>query len=229
MTQKTISSNLPVLADCGRRGALTVLAGGAAAACSVQLPGAGPAPSIYVLSPKSTFPDDVPTVSWQLLVDTPRAPAGISGQRIALRRRALELQYYARASWTDSAPKMIQQLLIESFENSERIISVGRQAIGLRSDFVLKTDLREFQSEYTDDHGAPLPDGTPPNIHIRLNAKLVQMPNRAIVASKTTRYFIPAPGTDMDSVVQGFDKALGKTLKRVVAWTLIEGQKLHSS
>lgn len=213
----------------GRRGALAVLAGGAAAACSVQLPGAGPAPSIYVLSPKSTFPEDVPFVDWQLLVDTPRAPAGIAGQRIALRRKALELKYYARASWTDAAPKMIQQLLIESFENSEKIISVGRQAIGLRSDYILKTDLREFQAEYTDDHGKPLPDGQPPNIHIRLNAKLVRMPQRAIVASKTTRYFIPAPGTDIDSVVRGFDTALGKTLKRIVSWTLSEGQRIRAS
>lgn len=210
-----------------RRSAMAVLAGGALAACAVQLPGAGQPPRIYVLSPKSTFPDEVPVVDWQLLVDTPLAAAGIAGSRIALRRKALELQYFARASWTDSAPKMIQRLLIESFENSNKIVSVGRQAIGLRSDFVLKTDLREFQAEYTDETGAPLPDGAPPNIHIRLNAKLVRMPHRTIVASRTTRYYLPAPGTEMDDIVRGFDSALGKTLKRVISWTLIEGKRIR--
>ena len=196
-------------------------------ACSVSLPGSGSPPRIFVLTPKSTFDEDLPSVDWQLLVETPEAAAGIASSRIALRRSSIELQYFSRAAWTDSAPKMVQNLIIESFENSGKIISVGRQAIGLSADFIMKTDLREFQAEYVDEQGMPLPEGSAPNIRIRLNTKLVKMPDRRIVGSRTFEYFLPAPGPTMVEVVAGFDEVLGKILKRAVSWTLTEGDRIE--
>ena len=40
------------------------------AAC-VELPGSGDPSRLYVLTPKSTFPENLPTVDWQLLVEVP--------------------------------------------------------------------------------------------------------------------------------------------------------------
>jgi len=192
------------------------------ASCSLSLPGTGEPPRIFVLSPKSTFDENIPVVDWQLLIDAPIAAAGLNTSRIALRQSQIELEYYANAAWTDAAPKMIQRLVIESFENSGKIVSVGRQAVGLRADFILATELREFQAEY-EGKG----DNEPPDIRIRFNAKLVKMPQRSIVASKTYDYLLPAPGTDLVSVVLGYDAALGKILKRLVAWAIDEGEKFH--
>lgn len=228
MTKRT-AGDTPLIT---RRKAARFLASAATvgmAGCSVQLPGSGAPPRVFVLTPKSTFDDNLPTVDWQLLVEEPLAAAGISSARIALRRSLIELQYFARAAWTDSAPNMIQTLMIESFENSNKIVSVGRQAIGLRSDFILKSDLREFQAEYIDETGNPLPEGAAPFIRIRMNAKLVAMPDRKIVASQTEEYVMRAPGTSMLEVVHGFDDALGKILKRLVVWTLQEGDRLRPS
>jgi cholesterol transport system auxiliary component len=214
----------------GRRRVLRLIGGAAGAAalagCSVSLPGSGEPPRIYVLTPKSTFDEDVPEVDWQLLVEPPNAAAGIASARIALRRSAIELQYFARAAWTDGAPKMVQTLMIESFENTDKIVSVGRQAIGLRSDFILKTDLREFQAEYMTETGEPMPEGAAPNIRIRLNGKLVKMPERQIVGSQTFEYLLPAPGPSMEEIVAGFDETLGKILKRMVGWTLKKGEEV---
>ena len=56
-------------------------------------------------------------------------------------------------AWTDNAPLMVQTLLIESFESTRSIIAVGREAVGLRPDYVLHTDLREFDATYDD--GSP--------------------------------------------------------------------------
>ena len=96
----------------GRRRAARVVALAAmlpfAGACAVELPGSGAPARIYVLTPKSTFPKDLPNVDWQLLVESPNAPAGISSSRIALRRKLVELNFFARAAWTDSAPAMLQ-------------------------------------------------------------------------------------------------------------------------
>ena len=192
------------------------------AGCALKLPGSGAPPRIFVLSPKSTFDENLPVVDWQLLIDSPIAAAGLNSSRIALRQSQIELQYFANSAWTDAAPKMVQRLLIESFENSKKIVSVGRQAVGLRADFILATELREFQAEY---EGKT--EGEPPDVRTRINAKLVKMPERTIVASITYDYLIPAKGPEMVEIVKAFDLALGKTLKRVVAWAITEGQKFH--
>ncbi len=186
------------------------------AGCEGLLPNlGGPAPNLYTLTPKNTFATGLPRARWQLVVEEPVASGGLNIDRIALRATPTELKYFAGARWTERAPRMVQTLLVESFENSGAIVAVGRKAIGLRSDYNLKTDLREFQAEYFG------PDGIP-TIRVRLNAKLVKLPQRAIVASKTFEATTLAKGKDIQQVIQAFDKALGKVLRQTVEWTLVQ-------
>src|SRR5262249_18369652 len=121
---------------------------GLAAGCTI-LSGLDSPPKLYRLSPKTTFTPDLPKVTWQLLVVQPIAPAGIDTSRIALGPSPLTLDYFAGASWTDSAPQMVQTLLIQSFENTGDIVSVGRESSLLRADFILLSELRQFQADYT--------------------------------------------------------------------------------
>jgi len=190
--------------------ALAVLLSGCTGAI---LPGANnDPPKLYVLTPKSTFPEDLPNVDWQLTIAIPTADAALNTARIALRQNPISLEYYARANWTDTAPRMVQALLVESFENSGRIVSIGRQSVTLRADYNLLTDLREFQAEY-------LSDG-PPRVRVRLNAKMVRMPQRDIIAHESFEFVEQATSPSLEAVVSAFDSALGKTLKRIVEWTL---------
>ena len=189
-----------------------------ASACELPVPGQGPPPILYRLTPKSTFRPDLPTVGWQLILEQPLANAGLSTTRIALWPNPTNLEYYARASWTDRAPDMIQTLMIESFENSNKIVSVGRESVGLRADFVLKSEIREFQSDYL--------DGVP-HAHVGLNAKLVKMPERVIVGSQKFDSVIKAEADRLDDIIAAFDAALGKVLKRLVEWTLITGEQVY--
>ena len=182
------------------------------AACAGMLPGGGAPPDLYTLTPKSTYSADLPTVTWQLAIEVPVAAESLNNSRIALRHDPLSLRYYKGARWTERAPVMVQTLLIESFENSGKIVAVARKATDIRADYVLKTDLREFQAEY-DAGGAPV-------AHVRLNAKLVVMPKRAIIASETFESSVRAEGTGIAQVVVAFDTALGKTLKQIVEWGL---------
>ena len=186
------------------------------AACGLELPGQGPPPRLFRLSPKSTFAEDIPRVDWQLVIEEPLAPTGLNTTRLPLHRRAIELEYYARANWTDRAPAMVHTLIVESFENSAQIVAVGRESLGLRADYVLKLELREFQSEYSGDG--------PPEAHVRINAKLVKMPQRAIVGSERFTSNVKARADTMDAIVAAFDEALGDVLKDLVGWTLKTGQ-----
>jgi cholesterol transport system auxiliary component len=182
------------------------------AACGI-IPTPQPAPQLYTLSPKSTFKLSLDTVEWQLGVEIPAAPAGLSSARIAVTRKPLTLEYFAGAQWVDDAPAMVQRLLIESFENSKRIVGVGRLAVALRADYVLQPELREFQAEYRDGQEVP-------RVRVRINAKLIKMPERRIVASNTFERIMDVPNNRMPVIVKTFDQALGKVMRDVVVWVL---------
>ena len=173
----------------------------------------GPPANLYTLTPKNTFTKELQRVRWQLVVDEPLASGGLNIDRIALRHSPTELKYFARARWTERAPRMVQTLMVESFENSGAIVAVGRKAIGLRSDYNLITELREFQAEYFESDGVP-------TVRVRLNVKLVKQPRRAIVASRTFESTIKSEGKAMRNVIRAFDQALGKVLRHTVEWTI---------
>jgi cholesterol transport system auxiliary component len=185
--------------------------------CSLPVPGQGPPPELFRLTPKSTFRDDLPRADWQLVLEPPVADAGLNSTRIALQRSPTQIEYYARSGWADRAPLMVQTLMIESFENSKKIVSVGRESIGLRADFILKTELRELQAVYY--------NGGLPEAWVSINAKLVQMPRRAIVASQSFDSRVTATADALPDIVAAFDDAAGKVLRRLVEWTLLEGEK----
>ena len=190
--------------------ALALLA--ALPACGV-LPKVNQPVDLYTLTPKTTFPESLPKVTWQMVVETPVSASSLDTARIALQRTPLTFEYYANAAWTDNAPAMVQTLLIESFEATHRISGVGREAVGLRPDYILMTDLREFEAVYDGDNKIP-------TIWVRMNAKLVKVPERRIVASDTFGEEMPATGSKLPDIVATFDEALGKVLKKIVLFTL---------
>lgn len=189
------------------------------AACDSVLPGQGPAPNFYRPTPKNTFPKDLPKVDWQLVISEPEADASLETSRIALMQLPTSVEYYAESAWTDLAPKMVQTLLLESFENSKAIIAVGRRALGLRADFELKTELRDFQAEYF---------GAEKVVRVAINAKLVQLPRREIVGSENFSWTVAFAEDAMPAIIQAFDDALGHVLKRLVTWTLQTGAQYYT-
>lgn len=185
--------------------------------CTGLVPGSRPPPRIFRLTPKSTFPADLPLVDWQMIVEAPVANAGLDTTRVALMRGPHEIEYYARSSWVDTAPLMVQTLIIESFENSGKIVSVGRESLGLRADYLLKLELREFQAEYQ--------EGPLPRAHVAISAKLVKLPSRQIVAAQTFEGYETASADTVEEVVNAMDVALGRVLRDMVVWTLTSGQE----
>jgi cholesterol transport system auxiliary component len=185
---------------------------GAGATAGCQLPGSGDPPQLFTLTPKSNFAGDLPRADWQLAVEMPVASGGIDTSRIALARSPVTLDYFARANWTDTAPRMVQTLLVESFENTGRIVAVGRESSSLRPDYLLKVDLREFQAE--------LRANAPPVARVRLAVRLVRLPERTVVASFAHEAQQTAGSSDIHNVVLAFDEALGAAMRRVVEWTL---------
>src|SRR5882672_12361869 len=94
-------------------GAMPLLLAGCA-----SLLGLPPSPHLYRVTPKSTYPANLPHLRTQFLVDVPLAPAGLDSPRIALSRSAVSMDYFADSEWIERVPLLVQTALLQSFENS---------------------------------------------------------------------------------------------------------------
>lgn len=167
---------------------------------------------LYTITPKSTFDPGMPDVFWQLAVEVPAAAANLNTGRIAISQTPTASDYYSKVAWTDRAPLMVQTRIVDSFENSRKIVAVARESIGLRANYVLQPDLRNFEAMYFYG-GAPI-------AHVRIVAKLVHMPDRQIIGVASFERCVRARSDKVPKVVEAFDQALGSVMKRLVAWTL---------
>lgn len=188
-----------------------LLAGGAVLAGCGVIPRVNDPIPLYTLSAVMRFGQSLPKVDWQLVIGTPVASADLDTTRIALTRSPGVIEYYANGAWADNAPVLLQSKLIESFEASRAILAVGRDAVGLRPDYVLQSELRDFQAEYV--AGAPV-------ARLRLAAKLVRMPDRRIVANILTEQKVPAEGSSLAQIVRAFDRAASEAFEDVVVRVL---------
>ncbi|HET6469462.1 MAG TPA: ABC-type transport auxiliary lipoprotein family protein [Geminicoccaceae bacterium] len=194
------------------RRTLLLLTAGLAGCTPLDLVGGGrTAPTLYGLSPKSTFPDDLPDPRSLVSIESMSATAGLNTTRIALRPSPFELQYYAGALWIDVVPVMIRTLLIESFENSGKIDAIGDTS-GIQADYALLGFVREFQAEYQD-------IDQPPEVNVRLQVRLLRLPRRESVGAQGWQSRVRATGTAVAAVVDAFDEALGTVMKNAVSWT----------
>ncbi len=173
-------------------------------------------PQLFDLSPKTTFDANAPTVSWQLVVEEPTTPAALNTDRISIRPAPLEIQYLGGVKWSDRAPALVQTLLVESFENSGKIVGVGRRAIGLTGEYTLTSELREFEA-FADGAGGA-------TVQVRLVLKLVRQSSGGIIASTTVSRRVEAASDSAADLVVAFDQALGSVLKDTVHWTLERGE-----
>ena len=186
-----------------------ILLGACAAAFELAAP---EPPRLYSLTPKSTFEDDLPDVHARVTVEVPTATAGLNTARIALRPTPTTLDYYARASWIEVVPVMVQNLLIESLDNTETVDVLGREVVGVRAEYALLTHIREFQAEYRATGN--------PEVRVRLQARLVRLPRRTSIRATSEEAVVEVPDTSMESIVAAFDEAFGKVVKRIVEWTV---------
>jgi cholesterol transport system auxiliary component len=195
------------------------LAGCAAVSLATRQP-----PELYALTPKTTFDADLPDLDRAVLrVETPTAAAGLNTTRIALKPTPTRLEYYAGATWIEVLPLMVQNLVIESFESTGSVEALGPSATGGLADWALRIYIRELQAEYAGDTEEP------PEVRVRLQARLLRMPRREEAAFADFATTEPAPSTRLDDIVRTMDSALGTTMRDLVEWTLRRIAELEGS
>jgi cholesterol transport system auxiliary component len=203
----------------GRRRVLAagggLVTGLALTACGIVDP--PPPPRQFRLAPRPTFPDGLPQVEWSLVVNDPIAERPLDSMRIALLVDDTEYQYYEEADWADRLPLMAGVQMVQAFRDSGHIQVVAGPQAGLRSDFLLQTNLRDFQIEQS---GAE-----PLAANVVLYVDLLRMPRREVVGTTRLQAQAPIEGSGIDGVVHAFDAAFAEVLTGLVSWTLFAGQQ----
>ncbi|WP_254428493.1 MULTISPECIES: ABC-type transport auxiliary lipoprotein family protein [Ruegeria] len=169
-----------------------------------------------MLTPKSTFSSSLPRIQKQVVVQEPTATAAVNTDQIAIQPTPLQVQYLPRARWVDRAPLIVQALLVESYENSGKVAAVGRSTVGLRADYVIVPDLREFQGlVIAEDDGS-----STVRVEVRMNIKIIDEFEDKIIASDSFREYVVAASDKTPDLVRAFDDALGKTMRDAVEWSV---------
>jgi cholesterol transport system auxiliary component len=170
-----------------------------------------------IYSPKLDAPAQSasgPRVDWQLAVETPLASDALDTVRIVVAPRPGVIEVYPAARWSDSAPALLRNLIVQGFENSQRIVGVGSSASGLRADYALSIVLRDFQLEV--DGGA--------HASIRVQARLLDYTSNRVLATQAFTAQAPSSGSDAASAFIAFQTALNEIVPALVEWTLHEGE-----
>jgi cholesterol transport system auxiliary component len=189
---------------------LALLTLGGCSAANILAPPGEPA-KLYTLSAPQSIATGASAAHWQLLIAVPDAPLDLNSVRIAIEPAPGRIDYYADVAWADRPPAMLQDLLLQSFDSSGRIAAVQRQSGALKADFVLTSELLDFQVGSGD-----------PVAHVRITARLVRTRDKMIVAVKSFDTSQPAGGS-FDGAIAAFDSALKAVLPQIVDWTLNQG------
>lgn len=188
----------------------------ALAGCSV-LGGSKTAATIYAPEPAVTVDPAWPSADWQLVLAHPEAARMLDTLRIAVRPTPGELEVYKGASWAKSPSDQLEDTLLRTLEDSQKIHGVARQGSGIAADYTLLTEIRRYESDYA---GAAVPTAT-----IEVNAKLLRAADQVIVASQTFRQAVPAADAQPAAVAQAFGVAVGAIAHDLAGWTLTSGNQ----
>jgi cholesterol transport system auxiliary component len=191
--------------------AIPLAAAFALTGCGDILPKPAPPPELYRLTSASNFPAAGTASPTQLQIDVPIADAALDSTRIALSRSATSLDYFADSAWTDRLPLLLQTRLLESFQNAHRLVPLAGAGSAAHGDVILLINLRHFEAQY----GA----SSAPQWRIELNADLVSVTDRKVIASRGFADSVPAAQNNMTAIVESADQAWRGVAAQIVDWT----------
>jgi cholesterol transport system auxiliary component len=146
-----------------------------------------------------------------LRVNRPLAAGGLEGTRIAVLPQPERLSFYKGARWSDAAPVLLRDRLLEALRASGGFARLSSDEDNLRAERELGGRLSAFQSEYR--QGRPL-------VLIRFDAQLIDARSRTILASRRFEVEQAVAGSAVPEVVDAFGRASDELARQVSGWLL---------
>jgi cholesterol transport system auxiliary component len=190
---------------------LIALAALSVSACVSLLPESAPS-AVYRLSSPApqAWTGEGRTV---IEVVTPQAPRGLAGDEIAIQMADGHIAYMAATRWIAPAPRIMQNLIVDTMNATESGLAPILPEDGIRAQYELRLDLREFEAVY--DQG----DGDAPLIRVRLAARLVASDGRRLAGSSVFVGEARASRNRVGAIVAAFDQAAAQVSRELAEWT----------
>ena len=179
--------------------------------CSI-LPTASPQ-QVYLLPSHNSAPSAGAAVDWSLRINQPQASQALDNPRIAVLPQGNLISSYAGSRWSDPAPRLLRNHLLNAFQNDGRVRALSSDDDNLQADFSLGGELQAFQSEYQ--NGAV-------SVVLRLQARLIDSRSQRIIASQRFEVRQPVSDPQVPAVVVAFGQASDQLAAQVLQWTLTQ-------
>ena len=154
-------------------------------------------------------------VNWSLRLDKPMASAALNSQNIAVVPEGNLISNYKGARWSDPAPVLLRNRLLDAFLQDGRIQGLSTDDTTVQADDELGGELLAFQTHY---------NGKSPEVLIQYNARLVRSSDQRVIASKRFEARQPLSNPMVPGVVAGFGQASDTLMPQVVQWVMQQGQ-----
>ncbi|MDR3372575.1 MAG: ABC-type transport auxiliary lipoprotein family protein [Ancalomicrobiaceae bacterium] len=144
----------------------------------------------------------------QILIPEPVALKSLDTERIVVRPKPAEINYFSGAQWSDRLPRLVQSRLIETFENSGKV-RAGRPGQGLSIDYQVVTAIRSF--DY---------DASAHKARVEISAKLMNDHTGKVVAEDVFSSETDCSSDTASAVTGALRAGLDRELQAIVGWTL---------
>lgn len=142
----------------------------------------------------------------------PIAPRALSGDRVALDSGEGRLAYMSGANWVSSAPVLVQELVIDTFDRRSGALVAVRSDDGVASSWDLRLELRRFEAVY--DQGA----NAAPRVDVAVRARLIDGANREVSSVRMFEVSHRADGNRQPLIVDAFSRATSGLASELVDW-----------
>lgn len=177
------------------------------AACTILPP--SPVQQVFLLPALPTAVDGGLASKQTVRIVQPNSNQFLNGTRIAVQPQGSEITSFSGSRWSDPAPLLLRNRLIQEFRTNGHFRSVSSDDDNLQADLELGGDLVSFQGVYNGQQG---------EVVIRFDARLVRTSDREAIANRSFVVREPIQGTSMDNVVQAFGLASDKLAAQTLTW-----------
>ncbi|MCF3932830.1 ABC-type transport auxiliary lipoprotein family protein [Acuticoccus sp. M5D2P5] len=167
--------------------------------------------AIYELTASPTPPVSRGTTA-QILVPEPRALEALASNKIAVKPTELTISYYPEVAYQDTVPRVLQRVLLDTFQNTGRVNAVGLPGQSLLINYQVVTEVRSFQVEtYAGDKA-----------RVVVAVKLLNDSNGRVLSSRIFDTMVPLSSDAPEPAMVGMNQAVQQLSADIVNWTLAQ-------
>ncbi len=168
-----------------------------------------PVPTSYVLAslPAAAQPTQSKASQVDIAIGRPDVAPGLDTSRIAV-LRGRQLDYYRGVQWGGNTLEVVQTLLVSSLQDQQLFRSVTPEQARVAGAYMLDSEVRDFQAEYSDRGGAP-------SIRITIVGRLIRIADRALVDTVVAGATRPAADNRMTEIAAAFEAAAHDVVRSI--------------